>query len=92
MRFTEKDPEEMNGSLSRSEARQKPQVPAPVFNALLVSGLLGAGRADGRLPADGIEHYQRYGTQWQTVERFGALGTRLWCPTAFTRTRRLYLV
>ena len=67
----------MNGSLSRTEARQKLQVPAPVFSALLTSGLLGMGLADGRLPTDGIEHYQRYGTQWQTVGRFGALGTRL---------------
>ncbi len=77
MRCTERDAKEMNGSIMRVEARQKLRVSAPVFNALVTSELLGVQLADGRLRADGIEHYQWYGTQWQTIERFGAMGTRV---------------
>ncbi len=72
----------MNGSVTRAQAKQKLQVSAPVFNALVTSELLGVELADGRLRADGIEHYQRYGTQWQTAERFGARGRRM-MPDSF---------
>lgn len=66
----------MNGSISRAEARRRLQVSAPVLNALVTSELLGVQLAGGRLRADGVEHYRRYGTQWQTVERFGVMGER----------------
>lgn len=54
----------------------------PLLNALATSGLLGVESTDESLPADGIEHYRRYGTQWQTVERFGDMGHRA-LPNSF---------
>ena len=64
--------------LKRREAKQRLKVPEPVFNALWTSNLLGLLTSDGMLPEDGVEHYERYGTQWLTQERYGDdLGVRM---------------
>ena len=56
-------PEEV---LSFKEARRQLKVPAPVFEALLRSKLLGAYDPAGWVQIAGIEAYERYGTQWGT--------------------------
>jgi hypothetical protein len=50
--------------LSRTEARSRLRVSKPVFEALRISGLLGPHAPDGRVSVAGIEHFERYGTQW----------------------------
>ena len=56
-------PEEV---LSFKETRRRLRVPAPVFEALLRSKLLGAYDPAGWVQVAGIEAYERYGTQWST--------------------------
>lgn len=50
--------------LSRVDARSRLRLSKPVFEALRVSGLLGPHAPDGRVSVAGVEHYERYGTQW----------------------------
>ena len=50
--------------ISFDEAIRRLRVPIPVFEGLLYSGLLGDFYDDG-LPAIGLEHLQKYGTQWR---------------------------
>jgi hypothetical protein len=52
--------------VSFGDARRKLKVPKQVFNALLRSRLLGNYDPKGWLSPDGVEYYERYGTQWNT--------------------------
>lgn len=51
------------------EARRRLMVSAPVFNALVWSGLLGEITTRNEVFVAAIEHFEKYGTQWQTEER-----------------------
>src|SRR5215211_1924904 len=62
--------------LTPREARRRLRLPKSVFEAVMRSELLGPRTTSGHLFEESIEHYERYGTQWQTRERFGARGWR----------------
>lgn len=51
------------------EARRRLRVSAPVFNALVWSGLLGEITTHNEVFLAAVEHFERYGTQWQTEDR-----------------------
>jgi hypothetical protein len=51
-------------TLNLEDARNRLGAPPDVFNALLNSGLLGYWDAAG-IPAEGVEHFERFGTQWR---------------------------
>lgn len=50
--------------LSGTEARSRLKVSKPVFEALRISGLLGPSTPDRQVSVAGVEHFERYGTQW----------------------------
>jgi hypothetical protein len=60
----EKRSEEARELLSFETAMHKIGAPKEVFNALVVSGLLGDYTEHG-IPTVGIEHFERFGTQWR---------------------------
>ncbi len=51
------------------EAQQRLRATDGLFNALVKSWLLGRITTDNRLFVEGIESYERYGTQWITEDR-----------------------
>ena len=51
--------------LSFEDAFQRIHAPRPVFNSLLISGLLGDYTEKG-VPLVGVEHFKNYGTQWRS--------------------------
>lgn len=53
-----------NGLLSFQEVQQRLEVPSDVFNALLLSGLMGPIFNEG-IPVVGVEHFERFATQWR---------------------------
>ncbi len=55
--------------LSFKEAKRRLRVSQPVFNGLLRSRLLGNYYQEGYVLVAGVEHYERYGTQWITEDR-----------------------
>lgn len=56
--------EQAKGLLSFEAALQRLDIPLPIFNALLVSGILG-NYTEAGIPLIGIEHFERFGTQWR---------------------------
>jgi hypothetical protein len=51
------------------EAQRWLGVTAPTYNALLKSGLLGRTGPDNSVVWEDLQHYERYGTQWQVPGR-----------------------
>lgn len=51
------------------EARRRLKISAPLFNALVWSGLLGEITTRNEVFVAAVEHFERYGTQWHTEDR-----------------------
>ncbi len=51
------------------EVRRRLKVSAPMFNALVWSGLLGEITTRNEVFLAAVEHFERYGTQWRTKDR-----------------------
>ena len=61
--------EEWINGVDPVEARRWLGVSAPVYNALLKSGLLGRYTPENYVVWEDLQHYERYGTQWPTEDR-----------------------
>jgi hypothetical protein len=61
---TEGKSEQAREILPFEAAMKRLGTPPEVFNALLASGLLGDFLEEG-VPVLGVEHYERFGTQWR---------------------------
>jgi hypothetical protein len=61
--------EELINVVDPFEARRWLGVSAPTYNALLESGLLGRVTPENQVVWEDLQHYGRYGTQWQVAGR-----------------------